>query len=165
MTNGEPILQSTSSSANHVARKGKEREVALREVAMASSLSRGLRSKGKVRTISSPSFTPNLPPEPEVDVAPMNATTPSSAFHSTAIPANSSIHTPPRREHHKSTPTIPTASMLPILSTSPAIQKSYSNSSGKRKADEAGVSGDKTPPKESREARTTFAPEPRRTSF
>lgn len=62
----------------------------------------------------------------------------------------------PKRTHHKSTPTQPNSA---IRSTSPppAIQKSFSSASTKRKADEAEVDSH-TPP---REHRTTFAPEPR----
>ncbi|KJA24013.1 hypothetical protein HYPSUDRAFT_136899 [Hypholoma sublateritium FD-334 SS-4] len=56
---------------------------------------------------------------------------------------------------------MPTLSVLKVPTTPSATEKSHSSGSGKRKADEAGVSGDTTPPKESREARTTFAPEPR----
>jgi hypothetical protein len=67
-----------------------------------------------------------------------------------------------RRTHHKSTPTMPTRpSVLKTPSTPPVMEKSYSTGSAKRKAEEAGVGGDKTPPKESREPRATFAPEPR----
>lgn len=63
--------------------------------------------------------------------------------------------TPTRRVHHKSTPTMPPKSILP-----PVIEKAYSNGSVKRKADDADVEGDKTPPKE-KEHRATFAPDPR----
>lgn len=68
---------------------------------------------------------------------------------------------PTRRTHHKSTPTMPTASVLRTSNAPPVIEKSYSSGSGKRKAEEAGVSGDKTPPKEHKEPRATFAPDPR----
>jgi len=54
---------------------------------------------------------------------------------------------------------MPTKSVLRTPSTPPVIEKSHSSSSGKRKAEEAGVGGDKTPPKEQRS--TSFAPEPR----
>ena len=63
--------------------------------------------------------------------------------------------TPTRRVHHKSTPTMPPKSILP-----PVIEKAYSNGSVKRKAEDADVEGDKTPPKE-KEQRATFAPDPR----
>jgi len=64
--------------------------------------------------------------------------------------------TPTRRIHHKSTPTMPQKSFL-----APVIEKSYSSGSVKRKAEEADVEGDKTPPKETKEHRATFAPDPR----
>jgi len=60
---------------------------------------------------------------------------------------------PVRRAHLKSTPTMPVKSILP-----PVIEKAHSSGSTKRKADEAGVGGDKTPPKE---LKATFAPEPK----
>lgn len=64
--------------------------------------------------------------------------------------------TPTRRVHHKSTPTMP-KSFLP-----PVIEKSFSSGSVKRKAEEAGVDGDKaSPPKETKEHRAKFAPDPR----
>jgi hypothetical protein len=48
---------------------------------------------------------------------------------------------------------MPVKSILP-----PVIEKAHSSGSTKRKADEAGVGGDKTPPKE---LKATFAPEPK----
>ncbi|KAJ3518181.1 hypothetical protein NLJ89_g13 [Agrocybe chaxingu] len=68
---------------------------------------------------------------------------------------------PTRRPHHKSSPTVPTRSSLRPPSTPPVIEKSFSSGSSKRKAEEAGVGGDKTPPKEGKEHKTTFAPDPR----
>ena len=65
---------------------------------------------------------------------------------------------PSRRSHHKSQPTEPSSSVLQKASLPPPIQKSYSTGSAKRKASEAEVEGDKTPPKVHR---ATFAPEPR----
>jgi hypothetical protein len=67
--------------------------------------------------------------------------------------------TPSRRPHHKSQPTIPTTSVLQRPNTPPAIGQPQS--SGKRKAEEADVGGDKTPPKDPKEQRATFAPDPR----
>ncbi|CAA7261534.1 unnamed protein product [Cyclocybe aegerita] len=68
---------------------------------------------------------------------------------------------PTRRSHHKSSPTVPTRSALRPPSTPPVVEKSLSSGSSKRKAEEAGVGGDKTPPKEGKEHKTTFAPDPR----
>ena len=46
---------------------------------------------------------------------------------------------------------------MPVLYMPPIIKQSQSTGSGKQKAEEAGVGGDKTDPKE----RATLAPEPR----
>lgn len=70
----------------------------------------------------------------------------------TPEPSPSSATTPTRRIHHKSTPTMPPKSILP-----PVIEKSYSNGSVKRKADEADVEL----PKETKEHKATFAADPR----
>lgn len=68
---------------------------------------------------------------------------------------------PSPRPHHKSQPTMSTTSVLRRQSTAPIIEHSQSSGSGKRKAEEAGVGGDKTPPKDPKEQRATFAPDPR----
>ena len=60
---------------------------------------------------------------------------------------------------------MPSASVLHRPNTPPAIEHSPSNGSGKRKAEEAGVGGDKTPPKDPKEQRATFAPDPRSMYF
>lgn len=161
MTNGDSILRTTGSSAIHIAGKGKGKEVAVD----VSSLP-GSRSKRTGRTISSPLPTQGHPPEPSrLDLASAYSSTlrPPQVSVISATPESSPSSTTAKRGHHKSTPTMPTVSVLKTPSTPSAIGKSHSSGSGKRKADEAGVSGDTTPPKESREARTTFAPEPRRT--
>ena len=158
MTNGDYILHPTGSSATHIAGKGKGKEVAVD----ASSLP-GSRSKRTGRAISSPLPTQSNPPE-RLDLASAHSSTlrPPQISVVSATPESSPSSATAKRGHHKSTPTMPTVSVLKTPSTPSAIEKSHSTGSGKRKADEAGVSGDTTPPKESREARTTFAPEPRR---
>ena len=78
-----------------------------------------------------------------------------------ATPEASPI-SPSRRSHHKSQPTEPSSSVLQKASLPPPVQKSFSTGSAKRKASEAEVEGDKTPPKIHR---ATFAPEPRSASL
>jgi len=70
---------------------------------------------------------------------------------------------PPRPSHHKAA-TDPHTSILRVPATPPVIRQSLSSSSGKRKADEADVEGGGTPPKDSNQARATFAITPRRES-
>jgi len=56
---------------------------------------------------------------------------------------------------------MPTAAILQRPSTPHIIEQSQFNGSGKRKAEEDSVGGDKTPPKDPKEQRATFAPDPR----
>ncbi|KAG2009807.1 hypothetical protein CC2G_012695 [Coprinopsis cinerea AmutBmut pab1-1] len=103
--------------------------------------------------------TPSPPPPKLGTAAPSsqnNLLVPPSLSFTAPTPEASPI-SPPRRIHVKSSPTPPTNSPTPL--TPPPIQKSRS-ASAKRKADEAGVDAS-TPPKEPREYRATFAPEPR----
>jgi hypothetical protein len=168
MSNGGSILQPTSSPATYATKKGKER-------ASGGPLSAGSRAAGVGRAISSPSLTPMTLESPakldtsSVFVSMQDSSTlqPPQVSITKATPEASPISPTSRRGHHKSTPTMPTASVLKTKTASApgVIEKSYSSGSGKRKADEAGVSGDKTPPKETKEARTTFAPEPRSMSL
>ncbi|KAG6888404.1 hypothetical protein C0995_008408 [Termitomyces sp. Mi166 len=60
------------------------------------------------------------------------------------------------------TPVEPASSVRRVPSTSSAHTERPTSSKGKRKADEAGVGGGGTPPKEAKEPRATFAVEPRR---
>ncbi|KAG6909290.1 hypothetical protein DXG01_001234 [Tephrocybe rancida] len=55
----------------------------------------------------------------------------------------------------------PATSVLRAPATPPAERPTSTHSKGKRKADEAGVEGGATPPKDSKEPRATFAVEPR----
>jgi len=66
---------------------------------------------------------------------------------------------PSPRPHHKSQPTMPSKVRRPIPSS--IIEQSQSIGSGKRKAEEVDAGGDKTPPKDPKEQRATFAPDPR----
>ncbi|KAF9453167.1 hypothetical protein P691DRAFT_629213, partial [Macrolepiota fuliginosa MF-IS2] len=69
----------------------------------------------------------------------------------------------PKRVHHKSVPETPSSVLRnPNSLAAPPMQKSWSSgstSAGKRKAEEE--LGNTTPPKEPKEQRATFAPEPR----
>ncbi|KXN83151.1 hypothetical protein AN958_01822 [Leucoagaricus sp. SymC.cos] len=67
-----------------------------------------------------------------------------------------------KRAHHKSEPETPSSVLRNPGLEVPQVQKSWSSGSGKRKAEEAAESeGNTTPPKEQKEHRATFAPEPR----
>ncbi|KAF5360457.1 hypothetical protein D9756_004950 [Leucocoprinus leucothites] len=69
---------------------------------------------------------------------------------------------PTRRAHHKSTPDTPSGGLRSHALEVPQIQKSWSSGSGKRKAEGLpDPEGSTTPPKEQKEHRATFAPEPR----
>jgi hypothetical protein len=136
-----------SHSSGYASRKGKERESGTTLV----------HSSRRDRTSSTPLMKRNPSPPPNID------TTPSTAGASSLLVPHVSIIsptpdvspvTPSRRPHHKSQPTMPTTSVLQTPNT-------LLPSTGKRKAEEADVGGDKTPPKDPKEQRATFAPEPR----
>ncbi|PPQ66387.1 hypothetical protein CVT24_007216 [Panaeolus cyanescens] len=130
----------------------------------AGSIKRPRRISLRAKTSGSLTRTPSPPPPRGSLLGAMQGSStllapPSLSSLSTTQEAPSS---PTKRTHHKSQPTLPSRSLLQNSSTPPIMEKSYSSGSGKRKADEAGVSGDKTPPKERRSDRTTtFAPDPR----
>ena len=167
MSHGDSVTPPTSSSAKTTSRKGKENS------GRGSPSPSGSYSRKGGRTLSSPSRTQTpSPPPSKLNTSTIlgNVQGSSSLLQPPTLaviaptPEASPI-SPTRRTHHKSTPTMPTASVLRNPSAPPVIEKSYSSGSGKRKAEEAGVSGDKTPPKEPREPRATFAPDPRSTRF
>ena len=166
MSHGDSMTPPTSSSAN-TARKGKENS------GEGSPSPSGSYSPKGGRTLSSPSRTQTpSPPPSKLNTSTIlgNAQGSSSLLQPPTLSViaptpEASPVSPTRRTHHKSTPTMPTASVLRTPSVPTVIEKSYSSGSGKRKAEEAGVSGDKTPPKERREPRATFAPDPRSTRF
>ncbi|TFK27670.1 hypothetical protein FA15DRAFT_146788 [Coprinopsis marcescibilis] len=115
---------------------------------------------------STPERSPS-PPPPKIDtisnaISSRNGSLlapPSLSF--TAPTPEASPISPSKRVHHKSTPTQPTSVLKnPTPLTPPPVQKAFSSNSGKRKASEAEVDAN-TPPKENREPRATFAPEPR----
>jgi len=145
-----------SHASEYASRKGKERESGNTRVH--SSHSR------RSRTSSTPSMSRTPSPLPNIDTAPLSGS--NAGGSSLRVPQVSVISptpdispvTPSRRPHHKSQPTIPTISVLQRPITPPAIGQ---QSSGKRKAEEADVGGDKTPPKDPKEQRATFAPDPR----
>jgi len=143
-------------------RKGKERAVD-DSPTPPGSISR----KGGTRALSHPSRTRTPSPTPRIDTAPfftsIQATSSLLGAPTLAVTAPTPEASPisPKRVHHKSTPTRPSALRTPL--SPPIIEKSYSSGSTKRKAEDAEVSGDKTPPKEGH--RTSFAPEPRSLSF
>ncbi|KAH6912583.1 hypothetical protein BKA70DRAFT_1218753 [Coprinopsis sp. MPI-PUGE-AT-0042] len=132
------------------------------------SVAENVKSKGSSRSSSrrparaSSKSTPERTPSPgKIDTGATgngSATTkllvPPSLSFTGPTPEASPI-VPVKRIHHKSTPTSTVPKSTPL--TPPAIQKSQSTASGKRKAEDAGVEG-VTPP---REPRATFAPEPR----
>ncbi|PPQ84282.1 hypothetical protein CVT25_013220 [Psilocybe cyanescens] len=165
MSNGDSKISPTGFSAK-ITRKEKE---GTRSGGSSSSGSHSRR--GGIRAKSTPSRTRTPSPQPaRLDTGSRSGSiqgsssllVPPSLSVISATPEVSPV-SPSRRTYHKSTPTMPTSSVLRTPSTPPVIEKSHSSgsASGKRKADEAGVSGDKTPPKEPREPRATFAPEPR----
>ncbi|KAH9480381.1 hypothetical protein JR316_0006979 [Psilocybe cubensis] len=165
MSNGESKISPTGSSANNKTRNEKER------MGSGATSSGSQSRKGGIRAKSTPSRTRTPSPQPsKLDTGSRlgsiqgssSLLVPPSLSVIAATPEASPV-SPSRRTYHKSTPTMPTSSVLKTPSTPPVIEKSHSSgsASGKRKADEAGVGGDKTPPKEPKEPRTTFAPEPR----
>lgn len=136
-------------------RKGKERE-------SGTTLVHGSQSR-RGRTRSTPLMNRTPSPPPNIDTTPFSG--PIAGASSLHVPHVSVISpTPdvspvtPRRPHHKSQPTLPTTSVLDRLNTAPVTGQ---QSTGKRKAEEADVGGDKTPPKDPKEQRATFAPDPR----
>ncbi|KAF8073554.1 hypothetical protein FPV67DRAFT_1411028 [Lyophyllum atratum] len=103
-------------------------------------------------------------PPPKINTVPYPAPGAPSTSHlappelsfTAATPQISPI-SPTFRQH---TSTEPLVSVLRVPSTPPAARPA-SVHKGKRKADEAGVEGGGTPPKETKEPRATFAIEPR----
>jgi hypothetical protein len=70
---------------------------------------------------------------------------------------------PTRPTQHQKSQIDPPVSVLRVPTTPPVARTASSSShKGKRKADEAGVEGGGTPPKDQKEPRATFAIEPRR---
>ncbi|KAF9464133.1 hypothetical protein BDZ94DRAFT_1216909 [Collybia nuda] len=89
---------------------------------------------------------------------------PSLSF--TAPTPEASPISPVQNERHQKLSTDPLVSVLRVPSTPPVARTTSSSShKGKRKADEAGVGGGATPPKEHKEPRATFAVGPRRKLF
>lgn len=153
----EPLRANIMSE--YPSRKGKERESG--NTRLHSSHSR------RSRTSSTPSMNRRTPsPLPNIDTTPFSGSI--AGASSLAVPQVSVISptpdvspvTPSRRPHHKSQPTIPSTSVLERPNTPPPVI-GQPQSSGKRKAEEADVGGDKTPPKDPKEQRATFAPDPR----
>ena len=149
-----------STTSGNAGRKGKEKESG---VPAHNSHSR----RGGGRTSSTPSQNRSPSPSLNLDTSPFfGSIRGSSSLQPPALSVISptpdvSPVSPSQRPHHKSQPTMPTSSVLRRPNTPPIIEQSYSNGSGKRKADEADFEGDKTPPKDSKEQRATFAPDPR----
>ncbi|KAF5315130.1 hypothetical protein D9619_007234 [Psilocybe cf. subviscida] len=169
MTDGDSVAQRTGSPTAGSRRKQASLGPSSRRGAATSSPS-GSRSRRGGPAISMPSLSEVAAPGPASNSNQgLGSIQGSSTLQAPALsvteatPTPSPITTTPvRRTHHKSTPTMPTrTSVLRTPSTAPVMEKSHSTGSAKRKAEEAGVGGDKTPPKESREPRATFAPEPR----
>ncbi|KAF8158427.1 hypothetical protein B0H34DRAFT_797815 [Crassisporium funariophilum] len=157
----DPSIPTTSAVGNG-RRKGKETAVGDVPSPASSQSRRGGRGSSRPSRTRTPS-----PPPAKLDTVPFFGSMQGSSSFLTpptlsviAPTPEASPISPIRRTHHKSTPSMPT-SVLRTPSTPTVIEKSYSSGSGKRKADEAGVGGDKTPPKASKEPRATFAPEPR----
>jgi len=146
--------------SGNTGRKGKERESG---VTPNSSYSR----RGG-RTNSTPSRSKTPSPPPNLNTTPFFASLRGSS--SLIVPPTLSVISPTpdispvspsRLSRHNSQPTMPTISVLRRPITPPIIEQSQSSGSGKRKAEDAGVGGDKTPPKDPKEQRATFAPDPR----
>ena len=146
-----------SQASEYASRKGKERESGATLVH--SSHSR------RGRTNSTPSMNRNPTPPPNIDTTPFFGSIAGASSllvpHVSVISPTPDVSpiTPSRRPHHKSQPTMPKTSFLERPNTPPVIGQSQST--GKRKAEEADVGGDKTPPKDPKEQRATFAPDPR----
>ncbi|KAF5382785.1 hypothetical protein D9615_002750 [Tricholomella constricta] len=103
-------------------------------------------------------------PPPKINTVPYPASGAPSTSHlappslsfTAATPEVSPISLAPQL----STATEPLVSVLRVPAT-PPVARPTSSHKGKRKADEAGVEGGGTPPKETKEPRATFAIEPR----
>lgn len=119
----------------------------------------------KIRTPPLPPQKLNTVPYPSSEVPSTSLLLPPSLSLTAATPDVSPIsptqHTPAKK------PSIdPLVSVLRAPATPSAPrQTSRFSYKGKRKADEAGVEGGGTPPKETKEPRATFAVGPRRKSF
>ena len=146
-----------SQTSEYASRKGKERES--RTTLVHSSHSR----RGRTNSTPSMNRTPLSPPN--IDTTPLSDSIAGASSllvpHVSVISPTPDVSpvTPSRRPHHKSQPTMPTTSVLERPNTPPVIGRLQST--GKRKAEEADVGGDKTPPKDPKEQRATFAPDPR----
>ena len=146
-----------SNTSEYAGRKGKERE---------SATPYGSQSR-RGRTSSTPSMNRTPSPLPNIDTALFSGSNPGSSSllvpHVSVISPTPDISpvSPSRRPHHKSQPTMPTTSVLQAPNTPLTTERSHLNGSVKRKAEEADVGGDKTPPKDPKEQRATFAPDPR----
>ncbi|KDR82561.1 hypothetical protein GALMADRAFT_220549 [Galerina marginata CBS 339.88] len=162
MAHGDSTIPPTGSSATYPTRRTRKSSGG-----GSPSPSGSQSRRGGARAISTPmrTRTPSPPPAKLVfgSMQGQSSLLAPPALSVTSPTPEASPVSPSRRMHHKSSPTVPTMSVLKTPSTPPIMEKSYSSgsASGKRKADEAGVGGDKTPPKEPREPRATFAPEPR----
>ncbi|KAG6845614.1 hypothetical protein H0H87_006667 [Tephrocybe sp. NHM501043] len=87
---------------------------------------------------------------------------PSLSFTAATPVVASPIIPPILRPSASLSPVEPATSVLRVPATPPSERPASTHSKGKRKADEAGVEGGATPPKDTKEPRATFAVEPRR---
>ncbi|KAF8817053.1 hypothetical protein BYT27DRAFT_7247616 [Phlegmacium glaucopus] len=142
--------------SGNAGRKGKERESAVTP--------NSSHSRRGGRTSSTPSRTKTLSLPPNLDTTPFFGSIRGSS--SLLVPPALSVISPTPDvspvspsplPSHNSQPTVPTTSVSKRPNTPPQIEQSQSTS-GKRKAEDA---GDKTPPKDPKEQRATFAPDPR----
>ncbi|GLB38598.1 hypothetical protein LshimejAT787_0504630 [Lyophyllum shimeji] len=120
--------------------------------------SQGSRSNTPDRTPSPPPKI-NTVPYPAIGAPSTSFLAPPSLSFTAATPEASPISPTPVRPAQ--TAKKPLASVLRVPATPPAVRQTTTSLKGKRKADEAGVEGGSTPPKETKEPRATFAVEPR----
>lgn len=125
------------------------------------STSRRGKSSTPERTPSPPLSKLNTIPYPGSGAPSTSFLMPPSLAFTAPTPEASPI-SPVRTGQHQKSPADPPVSVLRVPSTPPVARTTSSSSKGKRKADEAGVEGGATPPKEHKEPRATFAVEPRR---
>jgi hypothetical protein len=112
-------------------------------------------------TRSSPPPKINTIPYPTPGAPSTSHLLPPSLSFTAATPEVSPISPVARYSAHQRASTEPLVSVLRVPSTPPPSRPNSGSHKGKRKADEAGVEGGGTPPKETREPRATFALEPR----
>ncbi|KAG6841018.1 hypothetical protein C0991_002566 [Blastosporella zonata] len=125
-------------------------------------------TKFKSQSPSDRARTPSPSPPPKINTVVFSAAgVPSSSYLAppslsfTAATPDPSPISPILRPGAYLSSTEPATSVLRVPVTPPSHKPTSTHSKGKRKADEAGVEGGATPPKDTKEPRATFAVEPR----